>query len=358
MTAGLVVVALWLGYGLIGISAATCIVSLVDYVLRWRVSRWLAPRLSVSFNMATVARLREIAAFGAWNFLISINTYVYQYVPSLLIGTLMPIAAVGYFALAASLSRQVNSVLAPIGQVIYPAAVDLHVQGDRDRLERLYHDGSRLTMLAMIPVVLLGMFWAQDFYRLWVGPGYVENSPYGSVAVIFQILLLSTFTSFSNIAGQILMGAGQIRLVAIALVSGSVLALSLSLGLVEKHGLFGVAVAFVIASVLVDLLALPLLLQRVLGLSVTGFLRRACLRPVTVAVAQVVLILGVKSIGSVKDWMDLILQGLLAGSSCLVVVMFIGITAEERQRLLLQPIRSLFRKMFSDLRVWRGVRRS
>ena len=52
----------------------------------------------------------------------------------MLIGAFMPIAAVGYYALATGLSRQVNSILSPVPQVVYPAAAELHAQNDLGRL--------------------------------------------------------------------------------------------------------------------------------------------------------------------------------------------------------------------------------
>src|SRR5690606_10938573 len=116
------------------------------YLVRWRVSRRLAPQLELSIQHVKLARLKEVGSFGAWNFLISISIYIYQNVPSMLVGLFMPIAAVGQYSLAMGLIRQIVSILLPIGQVVYPAAAAAHVRGEHDALERLYHDGSRLLM--------------------------------------------------------------------------------------------------------------------------------------------------------------------------------------------------------------------
>lgn len=68
--------------------------------------------------------------YGVRNFLISLTSFVYFNVPTLLIGALMPVAAVAHYELAASHWRQIGNILAPVGQVIYPAATELHVRGD------------------------------------------------------------------------------------------------------------------------------------------------------------------------------------------------------------------------------------
>jgi O-antigen/teichoic acid export membrane protein len=334
-----------MSYGLIGVSAAVSGGALIDYLIRWRVACRLAPELEVTRRRAKRARLREMASFSAWTFLMSVNTYIYLYVQPLLIGGLMPIAAVGYYALATGLSRQIEAMLKPIGHVIYPAAVELYAQGDRGALERLYHAGSRLMLLAMIAAVLLAAFWADDFYRLWIGEKYLDGGEYPSIALLLRVLLIAMVVTFvSGVATQILMGAGRVRLVATLLVCGSALNLSLSLALIGPFGLLGAAAATVAASVVIDLIAMPLALQRVLGLHVRDFVRNACVRPVAVALVIAIVMAGIRRSGQPAGWLDLALQLSLAGAAAAAVVLTLGLTIEERKRYLMQPAIWLVRR--------------
>jgi len=341
LTAAGTVIVLRLDYGLIGVSAATCAVSLVDYGLRWFVARRLSPQIELSRRRVSFARLKEIGAFGAWNFLISLNAFIYQHVPNMLIGAFMPIVAVGRYALSVGLVRQINASLGPVGQVIYPAAAALHATGDIAGRERLYHDGSRLMMLVMIPIAMLAFFWAEDFYRLWVGEAYISGSAYPSVALVFQILVLSTATNFSNIAGQILMGAGRVRIVAVAAICGSAINLSLSIVLIQIYGLVGVAIAVVVASILIDFAAMPWLAQRYLGLSVKNFVGRACARPLAVGLLQLLAVICVRLLGRPLGWIELILQGSLAAALCAMIMLAVGVTSSERQKFVIRPLRRL-----------------
>ena len=331
------------GYGLVGISAVTCLTSIVDYAIRWRISRRIAPGLEISRRRISIARLREISSFGAWNFFISLNAFVYQHVPNILIGLFMPVAAVGRYALSVGLNRQINSVIGPIGQVIYPAAAAMDVRGDRRGLERLYHDGSRLMMLVTSCAVVLAFFWAEDFFRLWVGEEYIAGTEYPSVALIFQVLLLSTLTNFSNIGGQILMGAGRVKAVALIQVLGSVLNLGVSLALFGRFGLLGVAMAVVVASLVVDLVAMPVLVERYLGLSVLRLVRNAYGRPLMSAVLQIVAATGIQAMGRVGGWSDLVLQVGMASLASAFVVVVLGVTGDERARFVTGPLRRVLR---------------
>jgi O-antigen/teichoic acid export membrane protein len=343
LTAAGITAALVGGLGLVGVSLATCTASAVDYVIRWCVARRLVPQVEVSLGHASWARIREVGSFGAWNFLSSINAFTYQHVPNLLIASRMPVAAVGHYALATGLTRQMNAVLSPVPAVLYPAAAELHVRADREGLERLYHDGSRLMLLILLSAAIPAAFFAADFYRLWIGSKYLTGVPFQSVAVLFQILLISVFTDYSSgIAGQVLVGAGRVRAMAVTLILGSVLNVTSSVVLIRYFGLAGVAMGTVIGSVVVDLIAVPVLAQRLVGLPVTGFLRRSCPRPLAVAALDVALISAVRLAGPAASWGQLIVQGALVAAGCIATILLVGVTSDERCRFVSQPLQRLF----------------
>jgi O-antigen/teichoic acid export membrane protein len=345
LTAIVIVVVLKLDGGLIGLSAATCGMSLLDYTVRAVVALRLVPELRGTGAGFRLERLREIASFGAWNFLMSINSYVFTHVPNILIGWYMPIAAVGHYALGMGLSRQVNSVLAPVGQVMYPAAAELHVQSDHAGLRRLYHDGSRLMMLVAFPTILAAAIFATDFYRLWIGEKFLSESPFHSVALIFRILMLAIGISYlSSIGQQILISAGHVRQVAMALVSASMLTILLSVNLIGPFGLAGVASAVVVGAIAGDLIAMPILLSRLLGLSVMDYIREACPRPFAAGLLQAVWLESVLLAGAADTWLKFALKGIVAVLGCAAIAALIGITREERQRFLFLPLRRLWHR--------------
>jgi len=351
LTAAGIVAALKTGNGLIGVSAAFCGANVIDYIIRWQVAFRIEPMLRVSLCQMKFSRLREIASFGVWNFLMSINCYICTYVPNILVGTFMPVAAVGHYALAMGLYRQIYSVLAPVPQVIYPAATEMHAQNNLSSLENLYHKASRLMMLIMIPVVLVAAFWSDDFYRLWIGEKYLDGSPFDSVARIFQILLIGIFTNYSSIiAAQIITGTGRVQTVAKALILGSIINISFSLILIRPYGLAGVASATVVTSLIIDMIAMPLLLKKLLGFSVILFLQKACFRPMTACVLLIVVMSCIKLIGHPENFIQLALIGVLAAIGSVLVFLAVGITKKERDRFLFEPIRRILnnKTIFAD----------
>src|SRR5262249_55811157 len=142
----------------------------------------------------------------------------------------------------------------------------------------------------------------------------------------------------STIAQQILIGAGLVRSVATLLITGSVISLSCSLLFVPSYGLVAIASATVLASILVDLIAMPILLQRRLGLRASAFLGQGCIRPAAAGALQTLLMLGIRLTGDATSWVSLIRHGILAGIGSGAVIAIVGLTTEERQRFLVRPI--------------------
>jgi O-antigen/teichoic acid export membrane protein len=346
LTAGGIFVALKLESGLIGVSLATCLGNSVDYMVRWRVARWLAPELAASPAQASMARLKEVFTFGIWNFLVSINFYAYHHLPNILIAAFMRVSAVGHYSLVTGLATQINAVLSPIAQVLYPAAAGLHAREDRDGLERLYYDGSRLMMLVMTTVVCIAGFFAEDFYRLWIGESYLTGEPYQSVAFLLRLLLLSVVANFvTAIGGQILTGAGYVKAVAIALICGSALSLSIGVSLMPFYGLAGLATGTVVAAVIIDLFVIPVLVQRRLGFTVAQFVRRAVLRPAVVGTMQMGAMFLLRLEARPSNWFELIVAGVVSVAVCGGIVLIAGVTREERQRFVYLPAAQVWRKL-------------
>lgn len=339
LMAGGIYAALQLEYGLIGVSVATCGANLIDYAIRWHVAHKLVPNIRVSLRGVKLARLREMMSFGAWNFLIALSSYIYLHGPTLIIGSFMPIAAVGHYALATGLTRQIGEVLKPVGQVMYPAAVEMHIRKERAELIALYRIGTRFMMLGTVCMVIVAAFWAEDFYRLWIGDKYLSGESFHSVALLLQILLISIAAAYgSNIAGQILIAVGHVRMLAILHICGAALSLIISLLLIRVYGLVGVAVAAAIVAIFVEWIGVLLGLRRVLDIPIYSFVS-ACVRPIVVGLLLALLLGGIRGwMEPVGDWFDLILHGVLAGLASLALTVLFGITSDERRRFVVNPL--------------------
>ena len=340
LSAALIWAAITLGYGLVGISLAMASTDSLGCLLRWRIAGRLMPQLHISRRLARMDMLRELFSYSTWNFLISIAQSIFMQVDALVIGLFMPLAAITPYSLAASLTRQLESVLNPISQVFFPVVTDLHARGETKVLKRVYLSGSRTILVVVAMLTGLAAFWAEDFFRLWLGPEYVSGKEYPSVAVLSYILLAAVFARFfPGVGGQILLGSLRVKPLAIFAFVEAMANLILSIVLIQFYGLKGVAVATLLSVVLFRSMVGPVLLARQLDTPWWRYVGYVLLRPLLVAALALLGAATIRHFWVPERMVSLLAQGLFASMLALPGFIFIGLNRAERQQIVWEPLR-------------------
>lgn len=342
LSAGFVVLALRQGYGLIGLCLANSIGDITGYLLRRMLAYRVLPQLTISRSFLSTPTLRVLLSYGTWSFVISIAQSIFAQIDALVIGIFMPMAAVSRYALAAGVSIQMSNVLRPIDRVFFPTLTDLHAKGDMGGLRSLYVRGSRLYLICVSVAITIACFWANDFYRLWIGTKYIENSDYPSVPFLFVLLAAALFGRLlPGLGGQTLQAAILVRpLACLAIIEATANAL-LSVWFVHPWGLSGVALATIVSVFTARTLVVPFLVGRFLGVSVVSYLREAVARPIIVGMALYPCALGIRQLGAPGNFTELIFQGLAAIVAALLLAAYIGLTRREREQYVYAPLRRL-----------------
>jgi O-antigen/teichoic acid export membrane protein len=344
-----IMLALNAGYGLLALSVVTCGATIFDYTVRYFIARRLVPRLVISRKLINMKRIREISSFGLWNFLISVSAYLAMHADSLIIGSILTLAAVAHFALATGLVRQLADLLGPIGQVFYPVAVDLHANGKKQEMIDMYVYGSRLQLTIVFCVVIISVAWAEDFYRIWLGPEFAQSGVYPSIATIFRVLSIGVVALYiPGIGAQLLLGSGRIKALASGVITESLLNLCLSVVFIRYYGLLGVAFGIVSASIIVRGFLIPYLLNKYLDITLRHTIQ-AAIRPLGVALLTIIAVIGIRSVSTANNWSVLFLHGSLAGLTSAVSILIVGLQNEEREQYVIAPARLLYRRLASPI---------
>jgi O-antigen/teichoic acid export membrane protein len=188
-------------------------------------------------------------------------------------------------------------------------------------------------------VVLMAAFWSGDFYRLWIGPEFLNGDPFPSVAFLLKIILVSVLGIYASAIGcQILTGSGNIRTLSIFVVSEVGLNLIGSLILLKYFGLTGIAISIAVTTAFARIAVFPYLVRWKTGLPVRDYLLSIFGRPVLVGVLLILLILCIRIEGMAADWPHLLLQGALYLIGAFTIIVAVGITNSEREQFLLNPL--------------------
>ena len=339
VSAALTVFLLKAGHGLVGIALAALAADVVSSILRWQAARISIPELRVSFGRFNRPAFAEFSVYGIWNVLIAGSRRLISYSDAIVIGLFLPVAAIAPYALAASLVQYFNRLIMPISRVLFPAATKLDAEGDTDGLSEMYLTGSRLLLSLAVLTGTIAFVWAEDFFRLWVGEQYVGQNEYASSSLIFRILVLSAIiTAGQRVGYQILLGARQVRTLAMPLAFEAVANVILSCIAAPIWGLPGVAAATLVTTVAIQLLVLPVLNSLHLKIDLFTAFVAVYARPLLLSAFVFVFASMIRANTSQPDlWWEL---GLLGGASfavCFPGLLLICFRTEEFQRLIGQP---------------------
>jgi O-antigen/teichoic acid export membrane protein len=343
-----IIVTLMLGYGLVGLSVASASVELLAYAVRWRVAHRILPKLHISLRLANARSFWPITTYGFWMALVNGAQQLTSYSEVVVLGLLMPVAAIAPFVVAARVAMCFDQFFRPLTIVLYPTATHLDASGDTQALRSMYLTGTRLLFVLSIPAAIIGAIWANDFFCLWVGPRLAEGREYTSVTVLFCILLVTAIPAISQKIGfQILTGCRRVTQVATIVVCESFANVALSVYLIRSLGLLGAVLGTMIPSLISHVVIYPWFICRFLNISGGTYLAKVFPRPLIVAVLFAgPLILARHAISPATSWSGLGVVGLLASSFALILIVTVGLDASERRRFVIDPLRRVAQKCF------------
>jgi O-antigen/teichoic acid export membrane protein len=263
-----------------------------------------------------VSLLKLLIGSGLWMTISNILGPLLAYMDRFLIGAMMSVAAVAYYATPYEFVTKYLLIPGAMTGVLFPAFSSSFFHS-RTQLARLFERGAKFTFVVLFPLVLVTAVFARDGLRVWLGPAFAENGAHVlqwlSAGVLINGLALVPFAQIQ--------GIGRPDLTAKLHMIEFPVYLFVLWQLIARFGIAGAAIAWTVR-VAIDCVLLFLIAQRLLpdgkaAIRRTGF---------TAAAGLAVLLLGVM-IGplSAKVVFSVVTLGAFGAISW-----FIVLTPEER----------------------------
>jgi O-antigen/teichoic acid export membrane protein len=223
-----------------------------------------ALRHGVVFKREEVAPLLR---FGGWMTVSNIVSPLMVYFDRFIIGALISIAAVAYYATPYEIATKLLLIPAALIGVLFPAFSTSFIH-DRKRAALLFEHGLKYVFIVLFPITLITVTLAYEGIDLWLGAEFAQNS-----ARILQWLSIGVFiNSFAQISFVLVQGAGRPDLTAKLHLLQLPFYLVAVLWAIGAYGIEGAAIVWV-ARVIVDTVFLFAMCRRVLTKSSTVNLR-------------------------------------------------------------------------------------
>jgi O-antigen/teichoic acid export membrane protein len=258
-----VVLVLRSGHGIVAIALCELVASISGNLLLVWMARGVYPELRIKLKKPDREILRQIWSYSSYSFLTMIAVQLVYQSDNLVVGAFVSASAVTFYAIANSLGRYVTQLIGAMANTFVPAASTFEAAGDNESLLRLYKNGTRLTIMISVPILITLIVRGSGFIGLWMGQQYAHSS--GIVLIILSVGLLLAFAN--RTAGSIAFGIEKHKAVALWAVGEGVANLVLSVTLVHWYGIYGVALGTLIPSVIVHVIFWPRYISKLVGVS-------------------------------------------------------------------------------------------
>lgn len=246
-------VGLWLHLDLAGIVFLQVLVTMTSTVVYQGLVYQSSPWLKGGFSFDRRA-LRTLSAYAWWAALIMLAASCVTYLDRFLTGLLLSVTAVGYYTPPYTLASKLWLIPQSLFLAVFPVFSALGTTETKD-LERVFTHAHRLLVLAVGPIAVVLVLFAQDILRLWLGADFALHS-----GMVLQILAVGFLLNAQAwVPSTLLQGVGRPDVVAKIFLFELPLYTGLAWWCIRHFGIEGAAFAWAVrggAEALLFLLAM------------------------------------------------------------------------------------------------------
>lgn len=314
------------GFGILGMASVmlTCMItaSLASFVF----SRKLMPDSKLTPSTVDREGVSTIRKFSGASFLSMVAGQLIFYSDSFVVGHYLTAAAVTYYAVAWTLKEYTNSLMVATHRVFIPVFSNLST-GDNETLLSHFFKSKRY-MLVMSNLLCVGLLILGDrFLAIWLGEKYAVTSG----AILMILFAAQLIRGPQLISYALLQGIGKHRLYARLELVFAILNLLLSIFLVQKMGLIGVAIATAFTQVAFYGFVSPTLLNRAMGITMPRYIKETYGRTLIPAIGMAIVLLLLKSNFHIDSFVELLSAGAVGGLIYMILVYFTALSSDEKE---------------------------
>jgi O-antigen/teichoic acid export membrane protein len=269
----LFIIVLMAGYKLVALAAIQCLMAMLGGVAgviaatRLLRKEGIPLRFGIPPRRSLMALGRKVFGYGFYVLLNNIAVKINFASDAIIIGIFMPISWVTPFAIAGSLIDYLRTFITSTAQVFNPLSSQLHTQRRTEELGQLVIRGAKLATAVTIPIALTYAVLGDIFVGLWMGHEYMKSA--GEVLLVLGLTQIISAPHY--VVSSVLYGMSQHHTIGWLRAVEAAVKLALSIVLVRKLGIVGVALGTAIPHAVLVLVMLPTLICKKVGMSVTKY---------------------------------------------------------------------------------------
>lgn len=254
----LVVWVLSSGYGVLALSIVTFLAGIPEIVMNVYYSYKSFPALSIKISERDVHSMKKLFSYSSFTFIAQIGDLLRFQLDALVISAYIGLSAVAHFNIASILAMHFGFFVVSCMGVMGPLFSRLHGANDHESLKKVFIFSTRISVCISSYVGFGLIAWGKPFIERWMGPEYLDAYP-----VLVVLTLGGIFALWQSPSVSLLYATSKHKYYALFNTVEGVINLILSILLVNKYGIFGVALGTFIPMAIIKLILQPIYVCRV-----------------------------------------------------------------------------------------------
>lgn len=321
----LVIIALLMGYGSIGLVCVATLLTIAGAVANiWYVLK----KIKAGFIFTSIDKglIKEVGVFSFFLFLNSIIDQINWNVDKFLLGRFVGAASIAIYSVGAQINNIYIQITDMIATVMAPR-VNIITASEKNplpKLSNLWIKVGRLQTILVLGILAGFSVFGKEFINLWAGPEYME-SYYVTLLLIAPISIPLCQTLGVDI--QRALNKHKYRSIVYACVAiGNLI---ISIPLIKNFGAVGAAAGTMVALIVGNVIIMNIMYDKLIGLDVRGFWKQVCKLVPSVIPAIIVSIL-LNNVIRIDSWGLLIVGCSIFGLVYFICLNIYGFNKEEK----------------------------
>lgn len=202
---------------------------------------------------------RRLKDYSKFAFLVDLAVNVSHRIDGLVIALMMatPFRSIAYYDVGTKIAGVLEKITDPLIDTLFPLASELDTNREPEAMRQLLMTGTRVSVMIITPFLIMLSAYGGDAIGWWFMIIPNDKVPADIIAMslpILHIFLGAVFMAvFDATASRVLLGTGQVKFDATISLGAAILNLTLSLILVWKLGIIGVALGTLIPATICNL---------------------------------------------------------------------------------------------------------
>lgn len=256
------------GFGIIALAYISFAVEVAQGIVTIYYVNRNYPELDTGRRFFQKSRIRSILGYSIYSFLATVGERLRFHLSALIITAFLGLSLVTHYNIGSRVANYYLLMISSAIALVMPVFSRLEGQNDYNSIRKNYLFVTKLNTILSVFAGGSILIYGKAFLLCWMGPEYSDS---WTVLVILVIGLL--FNTIQIASKTVLFSLSKHRMYAITVTVEGVANLLLSLILIRKYGIFGVAMGAAIPMLVTNIFIIPTYTNRVIGMRITRYAR-------------------------------------------------------------------------------------